>query len=129
MEAPDRFEITGRIAAYRPVGRVTFDEGVERIAAAIALARAEGVCEMLVNTTGLTGFGPSSTFQRFDQAVRWAAASGGYVRLAIVAVAAMIDVEKFGVTVAANRGVTSDVFTTEAEALAWLNTDPAFDRD
>jgi len=33
----------------------------------------------------------------------------------------MIDREKFGVTVAANRSLTSNVFTTEAEARAWLD--------
>jgi hypothetical protein len=33
----------------------------------------------------------------------------------------MIDPAKFGVTVAANRGLVSNVFTTEAEAVAWLD--------
>jgi hypothetical protein len=39
----------------------------------------------------------------------------------MVARAEMIDPRKFGVTVAANRGLMSDIFTTEAEARAWLD--------
>jgi len=34
----------------------------------------------------------------------------------------MIDPQKFGVTVALNRGLICDVFTTEAEAIAWLDS-------
>ena len=39
----------------------------------------------------------------------------------MVARAEMIDPNKFGVTVAANRGLVSNIFTTETEARAWLN--------
>jgi hypothetical protein len=39
----------------------------------------------------------------------------------MVARAEMIDPEKFGVTVAANRGLVSNIFTTELEARAWLH--------
>jgi hypothetical protein len=38
----------------------------------------------------------------------------------MVARAEMIDPEKFGVTVAAMRGLASNIFATEAEARAWL---------
>jgi hypothetical protein len=33
----------------------------------------------------------------------------------------MIDPRKFGVTVARNRGLVSNIFTTEAEARVWLD--------
>ena len=38
----------------------------------------------------------------------------------MVARAEMIDPQKFGVTVAENLGLITDVFTLQAEALAWL---------
>jgi hypothetical protein len=53
--------------------------------------------------------------------VAWADEASGGVRLAMVARAEMIDPEKFGVTVAANRGLVSNIFTTELEARAWLD--------
>lgn len=47
----------------------------------------------------------------------------GLIRMAMVARTGMIDQRKFGVTVAANRGLVADVVTTEAEAeaIAWLD--------
>jgi hypothetical protein len=39
----------------------------------------------------------------------------------MVARAELIDPQKFGVTVSANRGLVSNIFTTEGEALAWLD--------
>jgi hypothetical protein len=42
----------------------------------------------------------------------------------MVARAEMIDPQKFGVTVAALRGLVSNVFTTEVEARAWLDARP-----
>jgi hypothetical protein len=77
-----------------------------------------------VDTTALTGFPAPDTFQRFLAAVGWAESAGGRLRLSMVARAEMIDPAKFGVTVAANRGLVSNVFTTEAEALAWLDATP-----
>ena len=52
----------------------------------------------------------------------WAMAAGGRVRLALVAPPEHIDPGKFGVTVAANRGMVRDVFVAEAEAIAWLDS-------
>jgi hypothetical protein len=51
---------------------------------------------------------------------RWAAAAQGLVKVAVVTKPEMIDAQKFGVTVAANHGLALDVFTSEEEALAWL---------
>jgi hypothetical protein len=45
---------------------------------------------------------------------------GRMLRLAVVARPEMIDPHQFGVTVAANRGLVSNIFTAEAEAIAWL---------
>ena len=51
----------------------------------------------------------------------WAEEARGSLRLVMVARAEMIDPRKFGVTVAANRGLESNIFPTEAEARDWLD--------
>jgi hypothetical protein len=106
---------------YRPSGSVSFDGVVAQVRAAIAAARNHGITELLVDTTGWTGFPSPDVFQRFLAAVEWANEAQGSLRLAMVARPEMIDPQKFGVTVAANRKLVSNIMTTEAEARAWLD--------
>jgi hypothetical protein len=118
--------VEGR-AFYRPVGSVSFDDAVARVRAAIAAVRSSIVRDLLVDTTALTGFPSPDTFQRFLAAVAWSDEARGGLRLAMVGRAEMIDPNKFGVTVAANRGLESNIFTTEVEARAWLDAAKARD--
>ena len=55
----------GARGLYRPSGRVSFDEAVARVRAAIAAACASGAADLLVDTTALTGFPSPDTFHRF----------------------------------------------------------------
>jgi hypothetical protein len=55
---------------------------------------------------------------------RWADTAGCVVRLAIVACPVHIDRARFGLTVAFNRGLVANIFDTEADAAAWLDTLP-----
>ena len=121
MDDPDNFVLEEGRGLYRPVGSVSFDEAVALVRAAIAAARRHQVRNLLVNTTALTGFSSPKMFERFLAAVAWAEESRADVYLAMVARAKMIDPQKFGVLVAANRGLVSNIFTTEAEARAWLD--------
>ena len=121
MEKLDGFVLERRRGFYRPVGTVSFDEAVALVRAAIAVARSNQAHALLVDTIALTGFSSPDTFQRFLAAVEWAEAARGTLCLAMVARAEMIDPRKFGVTVAANRGLLSNIFTTEEEARAWLD--------
>jgi len=121
VDGLDGFVLEGRRGFYRPVGSVSFNEAVARVRAAIAAACSNQARDLLVDTTGLTGFPSPVTFQRFLAAVAWAEEAMGRLRLAMVARAEMIDPQKFGVTVATNRGLVSNIFTTEAEAVAWLD--------
>ena len=52
-------------------------------------------------------------------AERWASISHG-LHLAIIARPELIDPNHFGVTVASNRGLSANVFTSEPDAIAWL---------
>jgi hypothetical protein len=118
---PDNFVLEEGRALYRPVGSVSFDEAVVLVRAGIAAARRNRVRNLLVNTTALTGFSSPQQFERFLAAVAWAEESMGGVHLAMVARPEMIHPQKFGVLVAANLGLVSNIFTTEVEARAWLD--------
>ena len=117
---PDHFVVEEGRGLYRPAGTVSFEEAVALVSAAIAAARRNRARELLVDTTALTGFPSPDIFERFLAAVEWANEAKGGVRLAMVARAGLIHPQKFGVLVAANRGLSSNIFTTEAEARAWL---------
>jgi len=121
MDEPSGFTVEAGRAVYRPSGSVTFDEAVALVRAAIAAACAKQARELLVDTTALTGFSSPNTFQRFLAAVGWAEEASGRLRLSMVARPEMIDPQKFGVTVATNRGLTCNIFPTVAEASAWLD--------
>jgi hypothetical protein len=124
LDTLDNFVQEGGRGFYRPAGSVSFDEAVALVRAAIAFACSSQAHELLVDTTAWFGFASPQTFQRYLAVVEWAEEARGRVRLVMVAREEMIDPQKFGVTVAANRGLLSNIFTTEVEALAWLDTRP-----
>lgn len=124
MDELDGFVLEGERAVYRPVGSVSFDEVVALVRAAIAAARSSQARDLLIDTTALTGFPAPDTLQRFLAVVEWAEEARGSLRLAMVARPEMIDLHKFGVTVAANRGLVSNIFATREEAQVWLDARP-----
>jgi hypothetical protein len=120
LKNPDNFVLEHGRGVYRPSGSVSFDEAVALVRAAIAAARRHNLRSLVVDTTAFTGFPSPNTFERFLAAVEWAAEADASVYLAMVARAEMIHPEKFGVTVAANRGLVCNIFDNEPDALAWL---------
>jgi hypothetical protein len=119
MNPESHFQFEG-YAVFRPAGEYTFDQAVAIVSEGLAQAASRRIHRLLVDTTGLTGFPPPSTTQRFLMAVEWAAICPG-ICLAVIARPEMIDPCKFGVTVARNRGLLADVFTSEPEGIAWLS--------
>jgi hypothetical protein len=117
----DGFRTEGSRSLYHPAGSVSFDEAVERVRAAIALARDNLSQDLLVNGIKLSGFPSPDTFQRFLAAIEWAEEAHGRLRLVMVARPEIIDPQKFGMVVAGNHGLVSNIFTTESEAVAWLD--------
>ena len=115
------FETVGTRGFYRPLAQVSFEQGVEMVAQAMQTARELGLADMLVNTTGLTGFPVPSVFARYAMMTRWLESAGSALRIALVARAELIDPQKIGVLMLQNRGGSGDVFTNEAEALKWLD--------
>jgi hypothetical protein len=84
-------------------------------------ARDLGLADLLVNTTGLSGFAPPSVFARYAMATKWAQSAGAALRTALVARPELIDPQKIGALMVQNRGAIGDVFASEPEALLWLD--------
>jgi hypothetical protein len=120
MDKPEFFEHTDGYARYAPIGDESLSQTISLVSAAITYARLNKITKLLINVTKLTGFGPPTTMERFTLGGQFARAAQGAVKVAMLCKAEMIDPEKFGVTVAVNRGLVVEVFATEKEALAWL---------
>jgi hypothetical protein len=122
MDKPDHFEQVDKRGYYRPVGDVTFENAVTMVADAITYARENGMTELLANVRGLHAANSNiSIFDRYAVVVRWADCAGIGLRVVLVARPELIDPDKVGLLMAQNRGVSGEVFTNEAEAIAWLD--------
>jgi hypothetical protein len=121
MPAMEHFEQIDTRGFFRPVGVVTLEQAIELVATGIEHARDLGLVDLLVNTYGLSGFAVPTTLGRYAFAVRWAEAGGGRVRLAVVTRPELIDHEKIGMVMAQNRGLDSETFVLEADAIRWLD--------
>ena len=120
MNTPESFEIAEGYAIYRPIANVSLPEAISLVSQAITFAKNSQIRRLLVDSTKLTGFDSIGTVDRYKMAEEFADAGKFSVRLALVARAELIDPQRFGITVARNRGLDVDVFTSEAKALAWL---------
>jgi hypothetical protein len=115
------FEAIGSRGYYRPRGIVTLDQGLAMLIAAVEHARTLGLQELVLNATGLTGYSLPTVNDRYEFSSKIAAIGAGALRIAQVIPAEIIDPQHFGVLVAANRDLETNVFPTEAEAIAWLD--------
>ncbi|MGZ6971315.1 MAG: hypothetical protein ACXVID_06605 [Thermoanaerobaculia bacterium] len=117
---PERFEIGEDHAVHRPEGNVSFHEAGEVLSQAVVYCRENAIRRLLIDTTKLTGFGPIGTAERFAIGETLARAAMAAVKLAMVVRPELLDPALFGITVARNRGLFSNAFTSESEALKWL---------
>lgn len=101
---------------------MTLEQAIEVVAQGMLYARSIGLTELVVNTNGLTGYPRPSTFGRYALAVRWAECGAGVLRLAVVTNAERIDHQKIGVIMGRNRGLDLDAFTSEEDAVSWLDS-------
>jgi hypothetical protein len=121
MHAPENLEIEEGIARFRPRGRSSLVEAVDRISGAIAFCREARVARLLVDASGFVGVSIPTLVDRFLMIEEWALESNGIVAVALVVHPEYIHERKFGVKVAADFGLVADVHTGEREALAWLS--------
>jgi hypothetical protein len=114
-------ESIGTRAFYRPTGQITFEQGIEMGAAAIRTARNLGLLDLLLDSTGVSGFEIPDAIARYRLGASWAAAAGPQFRVALVVKQEFLDRQKIAAVVMQNRNAIADVFASEAEALAWLD--------
>jgi hypothetical protein len=124
MHAPEHFDIDGDIARFRPRGRSSLVEAVERISSAIAFCRECGVTRLLVDASGFVDVPIPTLVDRFLMVEEWALESKGIVAVALVVRPEYIHERRFGVKVAKDFGLVADVHSNEREALAWLSSRP-----
>ena len=125
MDKPEYFEQVDRRGYFRPIGDISFEKCVSIVADAMVYARENGMTELVANVRGLnTSFASVTIFDRYTMAIRWAESAGSNLRVAMVARPEMLDPDKIALLMAQNRGATGEVFTNEAEAMAWLDGRP-----
>jgi hypothetical protein len=122
MSKPEHFEILKEYAVFRPTGRVSLEQAMELVATAVAYARAHDIRKLLIDASNLTVSEKSSNATQYFFADDMARVAAGAVRVALVVRPERFDPRKFSITVAANRGFTVDAFTTEEDALKWLES-------
>ena len=123
------FEIVGNVAVFLLVGDHRFTTASKLVASTLAQARLQRHDRLLVVATELTGFDPPGIAARHQMIREWAHAAQGWVRLALVVRPEFIDPERFGVLAAHSFGLIADVFETEADAFAWLQSLEAYPGD
>jgi hypothetical protein len=122
LTLPEYFEFAGDRGYFRPVKILSLDAAANLINEGLAFAQQQGLRSILVNSQALYGFDPPSILARYFFCLKWADTVGGAVRFAMVARPEMIDPNRFGVIVARTRGAVADVFASEVEAEAWLDS-------
>lgn len=121
MELPADIALAPEFAAYRPRGGKKFAAWRDEMLVALQWAVGAGVRRLLADFSAVRLVDDPSTFDRFklgDRAAATGAAAG--VRVAVVGKEPVMDPERFGVTVAANRGLDARAFDDEVAALTWL---------
>jgi hypothetical protein len=108
------------IADCRIDGSPGLVEIVERVGAAIAECRRRGCDRLLIDLTGIHGVPIPTLHDRFLMVEEWAARAEGEIRIAVVTAEHYIDPRRFGVKVAADLGLVSEVFSDASAARAWL---------
>lgn len=117
---PEHLSRADGYAVYRLAGVFTFERVVELIDNAIEYCVENEIRGLLVDVADVTGFPSPTTIQRFHFATIWSATAGGQLIVSMIAPPELIDPDHIGVTMASNRGLRSEVFTQETEAVQWL---------
>lgn len=122
-------EILEGYCRFHPRGEASLVEAVALVTTAIAFCRDQKLPKLLVNVTGLTQLSTPTLVDRYLMAEEWAREARGIVVVAMVAAPELIHPERFGVKVAADRGLRADIFTSEREAIEWLLAENQNDAD
>jgi hypothetical protein len=120
VESRGSFEVKDGIGVFRPVGEHSLVEIVDRVKDTIGRCRDQRLPGLLVTARGVYGVAMPTLIDRFLAIEEWAETAQGMLVVALVVHPQYIHPRKFGVKVAADFGLTADVFTSELNARAWL---------
>lgn len=98
----------------------TYEQDVVAIRDALVRAETEGVGKALIDIVAVHR-GPPTVAEIHWSVRKWATATCGTIRVALVARAEFRDPRRFGTIVAMNHGLAFRVFTDETSALGWLH--------
>lgn len=110
----------GKRGTFRLSGQSDNATAVDTLVTCVKHAADAGLRRVLIDGTGIEGLRVPDSFVRYRLGERVAAVSGAGMWCAVVVRPELIDRDKFGVLVARNRGFYCDVFSSLAEAEAWL---------
>ena len=120
MEAPTGLALFEGYAVYRVEGEMCFEDAIALASQAVAYCREQGIERVLLDGRGVTGFGPLDPADRFRLSEEMARAARAAVKVAVVVRQELLSPDLFGVMVARNRGLFTNSFASEEEAVAWL---------
>lgn len=106
-------------------GDQSLARAVDQVEDFLRQAAADGIKCVLVDVSGLTGFARPDALAHVEMVRRWASATRGRVRMAMIAPERLRDLDRIGVVVAQGLAFDGDVFDTEEDALQWLEQTPA----
>lgn len=117
---PKFLSVENDVALFAPMAEMTLVEAVERISEAIVYCREHEIEGLLVDARELYGFPNPTVVDRYWFIRKWAEEAGSRVVLSMISRPDMMDPEQIGLTIAANAGLTANVFDNEPDARAWL---------
>ncbi len=120
MRGAEFLKVVDGLCEFRPQGEYTLTEAVDLITGAIAHCRTRSIAKLLIDALGITGVPVPTLVDRFLMAEEWAQTARGLVVVVVVVEGKYIHPQKFGVRVAADFGLITNVFTRETEARHWL---------
>jgi hypothetical protein len=121
MRDLEGFAIVRDRGEFRPRGPSSVMGAVRLMSRAVAEAESRSLPKLLIQLSGLSGLQAPTTYERYLLSVELAQESTNRMRLAVVARPELIDPQKIGVQMATALGVECDIFSSEDEALAWLD--------
>jgi hypothetical protein len=117
---PEFLSLKDRIAVFAPAVDVPLEKAVAMISDAIVFCRENGITGLLIDARELWGFPHPTVVDRYWFIRKWAEDSQHKVLISMISRPEMIDPEQIGITIAANAGLTANVFDNETDAREWL---------
>lgn len=114
--------VVGDRVELRTVGPLSIEQAQSMISRAVEETGRLGLRKLLVLAAEIELPALPTTLDRYNAVVEWARVGGGTVRIAVVTRAEIMDPGRFDVQLASALGSQLFVCTSEADAVAWLDS-------